>query len=319
LISVYLEEIEKNNENKTLLSRIKSLKNIKIIVNEEKLEELKEITYNEKEIITSNYIININDEIEKLFIFLNSLSFYQIKLLNDTQPNEETRNDIPIFFSNQFKDSLSNEQRNTLDKINIMSISRSSLLLNSNQSILPYNLNLKYSEEKINKLTKNQKNKTIKLNFDGSLMNNNLQSFTEVKKEKFEIFDKNELNNLKMILIATENKNDLKLYLLNNIYFVYKIIRNSNNDMIDEMIKNPELIIETLKLYKKGNKYDKHIKIIQKEMIQKLLENPQFNFLIKCEGNLSDKEKFLDNSSEEKNSNPISIGNYSFNISISSE
>ena len=319
MISIFLEEVQKNNENKTLLSRIKSLQNFKIILNEEKLDKLIEINNNEKDIIISNFMLNINDEIEKLFLFLNSLSFYQIKLLNDTQPKEDTRNDIPIFFSNQFKHSLSNEQRNTLDKINIMSINRSSLLLNPNQSILPYNLNLKYSEEKINKLTKNKKDKIIKLNFDGSLMNNNLQSFIEVKTENFDIFARNELNNLKIILLATKKNNNLKSFLLHNIYFVHKIIKNSNDDMINEMIKNPEIIIETIKLYKKENQFDKNIEIIQKEMIQKLLENPQFDFLIKCEENLSDKEIILDNSSDEKNSNPISIGNYSFNISISSE
>jgi hypothetical protein len=46
-------------------------------------------------------------EFEKFFIFLNNLSIYQIKILNETQPDNEKRNDLPIMFTNQFKDCLS--------------------------------------------------------------------------------------------------------------------------------------------------------------------------------------------------------------------
>ena len=152
LISNFLEEIKKHNETK--LSHVKSLENINVILNNEKIVKIKEINNREKGKTRNNDEIIINDEIEKLFIFLNSLSVYQIKLFNETQPNLGTRNEMPIFFSNQFKDSLSNNQRTSLDKLNIMSISRSSLLSNPNKSILPSNLKLKYSNDKINNLIK---------------------------------------------------------------------------------------------------------------------------------------------------------------------
>ncbi len=40
--------------------------------------------------------------------FLNSLSLSQIKILNETQTDDIKRNDLPILFPSQFKDSLSN-------------------------------------------------------------------------------------------------------------------------------------------------------------------------------------------------------------------
>ena len=317
LISNFLEEIKKHNETK--LSHVKSLENINVILNNEKIVKIKEINNREKGKTRNNDEIIINDEIEKLFIFLNSLSVYQIKLFNETQPNLGTRNEMPIFFSNQFKDSLSNNQRTSLDKLNIMSISRSSLLSNPNKSILPSNLKLKYPNDKIKNLAKNKKDKTVKLNFDGSLTINNLPCNNEEKKENFEINENKKLNELKMIFLAIENKNKLKSYLLDNIYFVYKILFNSNNKMIEEMIKYPEIIIETIKLYKQKFKYDESIENIQKEMITKLLENPQFNFLLKSETKLSGSINSLDNPLNEKDSNIGSSDSYNFTYSISLE
>ena len=139
------------------------------------------------------------------------------------------------------------------------------------------------------------------------------------KKENFEINENKKLNELKMIFLAIENKNKLKSYLLDNIYFVYKILFNSNNKMIEEMIKYPEIIIETIKLYKQKFKYDESIENIQKEMITKLLENPQFNFLLKNETKLSGDINSLDNPLNEKDSNTGSSDSYNFTYSISLE
>ena len=305
IISNYLEEIKKKNKNKILSSRIKSLQSLNFTFNQEEEEEKsKELNKKEKGIIETNDPINLNNEIEKLFLFLNSLSFYQIKILNETQPNLDNRNDMPIFFSNQFKDSLTQKQRNSLDKLNIMSVSRRSLLLNPNQSILPSNLKLNYSKDKINNLNKNKKPKNIFLSFDGSLTNNNnnncnTEDRKEPMKEISEFFDRKNLKNLKKILMAVKEKNKLKSYLLNNIYFVCKILTKSNDKQIEEIIKYPEIILQSIKLYKKKYKYENNYKIIQKEIINKLKENPQFKFLLKNKRSLS-KQKSIKEDFEEK-------------------
>ena len=322
IIANYLEQIKKRNKDKVLESRIKSLQNFNININPEKTDNLKEKNNKQKEIIEVNDTINLNNEIDKLFLFLSSLSLYQIKLFNDTQPNLDSRNDMPIFFSDQLKDSLTLNQRHCLDKLNIMSVSRSSLLLDTNKSILPSNLKIKYSNEK----TKNPKQKKIQITFDGSLMNNNIQSITEEnkenEKEKGINMDYSELKYLKKILLSCKKKNKLKIYLINNIYFVHKILVNSNNGQIEEMIKYPEIIIEPIKLYKKRHKFDDSYKIIQKDMLKKLKENPQFKSILNKEKNLSKKKK-EDNKEDNKDNDKLSkfdsSEKVSYDINISTE
>ena len=303
-ISNYLEEIKKKNTDKKLSSRIKSLQNLNLTLNQEEDDKLNIVDNNEKEIIKANNPINLNKEIEKLFLFLNLLSIYQIKIFNETQPNLDTRNDMPIFFSNQFKDSLTQKQRNFLDKLNIMSVSRSSLLLEPNQSILPSNLKLNYSNDKKNDSSKRKNQKNFFISFDGSLVNSNINN--EDKKEEedkiLEFIENKELENLKELLISTNKNNKLKSYLINNIYFVCKILKNSNTEQIEEIIKYPEIIIEAIKLYKKNHKYDYNYQSIQKEIIKKLIENPQFKSILKFKKSLS-KKKTLDKATEEKKVN----------------
>ena len=55
------------------------------------------------------------EEIEKFFLFLSTLSIYQIKVLNDFQPKQGGNRDyLPIMFPNQFKDCLIKSFRNKL-------------------------------------------------------------------------------------------------------------------------------------------------------------------------------------------------------------
>ena len=88
----------------------------------------------DKTIITSK-------EMEKFFIFICGLSIYQLKILNDTQPEpSQRRNDLPIIFSNQFQDCLTNAQRMSLSLLETMSLSRYVILKDTNQDISPENL-----------------------------------------------------------------------------------------------------------------------------------------------------------------------------------
>ena len=90
--------------------------------------------------------ININKkilkEIEKFFVFFATLSAYQIKILNDTQPTSEKRNFLPILFQNQFKDCLTIKQIIALENLHVMSLSRYMILKDPTKLILPANLNI---------------------------------------------------------------------------------------------------------------------------------------------------------------------------------
>ena len=318
-ISFYLEEIKKKCKNKILSSMVKSLQNLNLTLNQKENDKSKAINNNEKEAIKVNDPINLNKENEKLFIFLNSLSFYQIKIFNETQPNCDTRNDMPIFFSNQFKDSLTQKQRNILNKLNIMSVTRSSLLLNTNQSILPSNLKLNYSNVKKKDSPQIKKQKNIYISFDGSLLNSNIinDDKKEPEKEIYELMDDKGLKNLKKILMSSNKNNKLKSYLINNIYFVCKIIKHSNDEQIEEIIKFPEVIIISIKNYKKNHKYESNHKIVQKEIIKQLKENPRFKNILNNKRSLS-KKKIADKKSEEKVLHPNHSMNNSYDFNFSS-
>ena len=169
IISVYLKEINKYIEEKNWRNKFQVIKNpIKnsktyVSLNKKKFFKeklgvkksslhlgrnhlLENIELNNKKKNNGdeyyNNLINkkISEEIEKLFLFLNTLSIYQIKILNDTQPKREIRNDLPIFFNGQFKDTLTTGQRNSLRNLNTMSISRNMILNNPDNLILPTNL-----------------------------------------------------------------------------------------------------------------------------------------------------------------------------------
>ena len=57
--------------------------------------------------------IKMLKDLEKFFMFLCTLSLFQINVLNETQPDSWKRYDLPILFSSQFKDCLSKNQRTT--------------------------------------------------------------------------------------------------------------------------------------------------------------------------------------------------------------
>ena len=114
-------------------------------------------------------------EFEKFFIFLTKLSAYQIELLNMDQPDKKNFKkfkSLPIYFSNNFKQSLNLEQMNMLNNIKILMLKRKLVLKNVEHLILVDNLNFdliyKYEEcsvpitqlnnlENINKKKKNFK------------------------------------------------------------------------------------------------------------------------------------------------------------------
>jgi hypothetical protein len=89
-------------------------------------------------------------EMEKFFLFLCNLSIYQLKILNESQPQpSDKRDDLPIIFNNQFKDCLTNTQRMQLCLLESMSLSRYIILKNTNEDICPENLDYNFMKFRI--------------------------------------------------------------------------------------------------------------------------------------------------------------------------
>ena len=122
------------------------------------LEEIKDISYSSLAITKSKYpscanfqqknIFQFDNEgkivrsLEKFFLFIYGLSMYQLKLLNEFQPNiNKKRDELPIIFPTQFKDSLNFAQRMIINSLDTMSLSRCIVLLDPRKDITPNNLN----------------------------------------------------------------------------------------------------------------------------------------------------------------------------------
>jgi len=214
---------------------------------EEEIEIRKEdIEYQKEQELNEKIKINkkILKEVEKFFIFFSKLSAYQIKVLNDTQPNNEIRNFLPILFQNQFKDCLTVKQKMVLDNLHVMSLSRYMILKDPNKLILPSNLNISliymekpelfsprfFQYEKKQKLIlENKKHKQ-----DDALEKKAYQSFQEIlKSKKATLYIQNFLNN--------------------NYDLIMKIIKASSEEEINKMINQPNILIKPVEKYKKQN------------------------------------------------------------------
>ena len=89
-------------------------------------------------------------EMEKFFIFICNLSLFQLKILNESQPEYSSkRDDLPIIFSTPFRDCLTNSQRMDLDELETMNLSRYVILIDSKKDISPENLDYKYMKYKV--------------------------------------------------------------------------------------------------------------------------------------------------------------------------
>ena len=178
-------------------------------------------------------------EIEKFFVFLNSLSLFQIKLLNETQPDNIKRNDLPILFPSQFKDCLSKIQRIKLDNLQTMALIRFIILKDPNKWITPNNLNI----DIINK--------------------HKLKEFEKKQKKRYQ--EENELNNTPIkltkeyklyqkIISSGKNNKEIRDFINMNFDLVLKILKKSSDEEIENIINFPYIIIEPVKNFKKKQK-----------------------------------------------------------------
>ena len=140
------------------LDMIHNNKSLNIFNSMKSLEEIKDISYSSLAISKSKYPSCVNfqqknnfeldnevkiiQSLEKFFIFIYGLSMYQLKLLNEFQPNiNQKRDELPIIFPTQFKDSLNFSQRMFINSLDTMSLSRCIVLLEPKKDITPNNLN----------------------------------------------------------------------------------------------------------------------------------------------------------------------------------
>jgi hypothetical protein len=211
-------------------------------------------------------------EIKKIFIFLNSLSMYQIKLLNDFQPKTENKNDLPIIFHNQFKDSLSTSQRVSLEKLQTMTLSRYMILEDPDKPILPTNLKFEVITDKKLKIHYNRKKtSTEKDDICSSNSSDNFDDFNiALKTKENEIFQK--------IILAKNNNIDLRKFIFQNYDYVIKIVKESTDKEIENIIEDPKIIAEPIKLYLKKHKKDK---IYSMSVNRQCLKINDFNYLFR--------------------------------------
>ena len=269
--------------------------------------------------------INQNEiiEFEKFFIFLTKLSAYQIELLNMDQPDKKNFKkfkSLPIYFSNNFKQSLNLEQMNMLNDIKILMLKRKLVLKNVEHLILVDNLNFdliyKYEEcsvpiTQLNNLETINKKKEEFHNFNMELM-----KASQLRKEKKTV--KTELNDDNQYKFKYQNKISYeslkatlkKKYKMENYpYPVDEVVKDSIviellNRMKYKEVKmlndNPEWLLEILVNYKKNMENDERSSTKSKEEKEKIEEKEIQHESEQSESSLSDKGEV-----EQKKSNDI--------------
>jgi hypothetical protein len=233
----------------------------------------------DKKIITSK-------EMEKFFIFICSLSLYQLKILNQSQPEpSEKRNDLPIVFNNQFQDCLTNAQRMSLSFLETMSLTRYIILKDTNKDICPENLDYRFMKYRLKDTDPDDANsKKIKnskyikepsgikrvSSCDTFYIQNNYTSRTiqfefEEETSGFDIV----LNKI----ISDENKFFIKFHRKSILTF----IKQMSNEEQKLVLDNPKLLKNIInKISKKYN-----IKLLENGGNENTINDKHTNFLLK--------------------------------------
>jgi hypothetical protein len=186
------------------------------------------------------------DEIEKFFIFLTQLSAKEIEILNEDQ--KHTEKNIPIFFSEVFKNCLTYGQKIKLLEMKFMKLRRNIILKNPNGKIEVDNLNYEILERKnTNKKIEN----SVQKYYNKLKMENWANNSMALTKEKFNLNDKE-------IYLFLGLKDSLLKYLNGKSY--------KNNDDKSDFEMPPD------------KKLSDYIKETDEEEIRYFIENPQYIF-----------------------------------------
>ena len=223
-------ETEKINNDKNNL-------NLFLINDKDKDKERKDSSKNILVCGQKEIDFNILKDMEKFFIFLCSLSLFQINILNETQPTSLKRNDLPILFSSQFRDSLSFNQRTELDNFKTMSLNRDDILKNPNGWIIPNNLNINTISEK-----NFEKYKLIMERlFINNLIEERNKSIEKSKMKEFKIYQK--------IIKSGKLKKDFKEFINKNYELVLRVLKKADNKEIKEILESPHILIKPVEKY----------------------------------------------------------------------
>ena len=247
-----------NSKNDSFIESLNNLNNNEIsdkildkynLVNDDEKEE-KDSEENQEILVCGKKILDDKTlkEIEKFFLFLSSLSLFQIKILNETQPDNKKRNDLPILFPSQFKDCLTNIQRIKLDNLQIMALSRFVILKNPDKWIMPNNLNIDIINK--NKLKEYEK-KQNRIYHD----KDEIECFPLRETKEFKYYQK-------LILSEKVNK-EIREFINMNFNLVLKILKQSSEEEIKNILNFPYIIIDPVKNFKKKQK--KKLKKLKEE------------------------------------------------------
>ena len=180
-------------------------------------------------------------EFKKFFIFLTGLSLYQIKILNENQPDSDKRNNLPIIFPNQFKDCLTMSQRIELDKLHTMALNRFLILKDPNKWIIPSNLNIALIND--NKKLESDKRKSY-----------HLSPFERYNYIDEKFIQTKEYKNYLRIVNSRKCSRDIRDFLIKNKKFVIKIIADVDEQEINNIVDYPYVIIDPIKKFKRKMK-----------------------------------------------------------------
>ena len=263
-------------------------------------------------------------EFEKFFIFLTKLSAYQIELLNMEQPDKKSFKkfkSLPIYFSNNFKQSLNLEQMNMLNDIKILMLKRKLVLKNVENLIIVDNLNFdliyKYEECSVPITQFNNLETLNKKKEEFQKFNMELQKNSQFKKEKktvkSEPYDENNQNKFKYqnkisyeVLKANlkkKYKKEIYQYPIDEVIkdsFVIELLNRMKFKEVKMLNDNPEWLLEILIDYKKNIENDERSSNKSKEEKEKNEEKEIEEENEKSESSFTDKGEV-----EQKKSNEI--------------
>ena len=233
-----------NNRNNNISSQFLKNKNIPINFFQKYINSsTNELPLKANNIYKANNNFNVKAilEFKKFFIFLTGLSLYQIKILNENQPESDKRNNLPIVFSNQFKDCLTMSQRIELDKLHTMALNRFIILKDPNKWIIPSNLNIAL------------------INDNKKLESDKRQSYYLSPFERYNYIDEKfiqtkEYKNYLRIVNSRKCSRDIRDFLIKNRKFVIKIIADVDDQEINSIVDYPYVIIDPIKKFKRRMK-----------------------------------------------------------------
>ena len=218
---------------------------------------------------------------QNFFLFICSLSYYQLKILNEYQPEQsQKRDELPILFPSQFKDCLTFKQRLALNNLDSMRLSRCMILINSKKEISVNNLN--YSFITTRKKSKKQKHSSFDMGYMSTGYAKNYLKKIEKDKKEEESLSISNSTNISMDL----SSNKIKYMKYYGINLMNTIKKNNLKQKLFEQGKSKYFKEEDAyfkskvdEIFENGDKY----KIIKKK-IHKILEKLKPNekkFLIK--------------------------------------